>query len=110
MSKTDRAKALEIWKAIARGRWSIVDWIDSGDRRLILAVPTPTETFNPRGLTNREMQVVAHAVFGHSNKFISNHLTISAARVSLLLSSSIRKLGARTPAHLVKKMCEFRDL
>lgn len=110
LRKTDPEKALEIWKALVRGRWSMVDWLDSDDRRLILAVPNPPEVVSPRGLTEREMQVVTYAIFGHSNKFIAYQLGISKARVSLLLSSSMQKLGARTPAQLVKQVRDLRGL
>jgi DNA-binding CsgD family transcriptional regulator len=103
-------KALEIWKALVRGRWSMVDWFDTDGRRFVLAVPNRPDIADPRGLTEREMQVVTYAIFGHSNKFIAYQLGISKARVSLLLCSSMRKLGARTPAQLVKKMRDLRGV
>ena len=31
--------ALQIWKALVWGRWSMVDWFDSNDRRFVLALP-----------------------------------------------------------------------
>lgn len=101
-------EALEIWKALIRGRWSMVDWFDSDGRRFILAVPNPPDVVNPRGLTERETQVATYAIFGHSNKFIAYQLGISKPRVSLLLSSAMRKLGARTLPQLVKRMHELR--
>ena len=103
-------KALEIWKALVQGRWSMVDWFDTDGRRFVLAVPNAPDTADPRGLTEREMQVVTYVIFGHSNKFIAYQLGISRARVSMLLSSSMRKLGARTPAQLVKKIRDLRCL
>ena len=81
MRQSDPAKALEIWKALVRGRWSMVDWVDSDDRRLILAVPNPPDVGSPRGLSEREMQVVTYASFGHSNQFIAYELGISESRV-----------------------------
>jgi DNA-binding CsgD family transcriptional regulator len=56
------------------------------------------------------MQAVTYASFGHSNKLIAYQLGISGARVSTLLSTSMRKLGARTLAQLVKKMGDLRGL
>ena len=106
----DPHQALEIWKALVQGRWSMVDWFDSDGRRFVLAVPNPPDVVDPRGLTEREMQVVTYAIFGHSNKFIAYQLGISGARASLLLSSSMRKLGARTQAQLVKKVRDLRGL
>jgi len=106
----DPHKALQIWKALVQGRWSMVDWFDSDGRRFVLAVPNPPNVVDPRGLTERETQVVTYTIFGHSNKLIAYQLGISRARVSLLLSSSMRKLGVRTPAQLVKKIRDLRGL
>jgi DNA-binding CsgD family transcriptional regulator len=106
----DPHEALEIWKALVQGRWSLVDWFDTDGRRFVLAVPNPPDVVDPRGLTEREMQVVTYASFGHSNKLIGYQLGISGARVSTLLSSSMRKLGARTHAQLVKKIGDLRGL
>jgi DNA-binding CsgD family transcriptional regulator len=103
-------EALEIWKALVQGRWSLVDWFDTDGRRFVLAVPNPPGVVDPRGLTEREMQAVTYASFGHSNKLIAYQLGISGARVSTLLSTSMRKLGARTLPQLVKKMGDLRGL
>lgn len=104
----DPDKALEIWKALVQGRWSLVDWFDSDGRRFVLALPNPPDVIDPRGLTERETQVVAYASFGHANKFIAYQLGISRARVSMLLASSMRKLRVRTLVQLVKKVRDLR--
>jgi DNA-binding CsgD family transcriptional regulator len=104
----DPHKALEIWKALVQGRWSLVDWFDSDGRRFVLALPNPPDVVDPRRLTERETQVVAYASFGHANKFIAYQLGISRARVSMLLASSMRKLHVRTLAQLVKKVRDLR--
>ncbi|MGB8329748.1 MAG: helix-turn-helix transcriptional regulator [Polyangiales bacterium] len=110
MRDTDPEKALEIWKALVQGRWSIVDWFDSDQRRFVLAIPNSPETVNPRGLSERESQIVAQAVLGHTNKMIAYRLGLSTSRVSLLLRSAMKKMGARTRAHLVQKMSTFQPL
>ena len=106
----DPHETLAIWKALVQGRWSMVDWFDTDGRRFVLAVPNPPDVVDPSGLTEREMQVVTYAVFGHSNNFIAYQLGISGARVSMLLCSSMRKLGVQTPAQLVKKIRDLRRL
>jgi DNA-binding CsgD family transcriptional regulator len=108
LRKGDPDKAFEIWKALVQGRWSMVDWFDTDGRRFVLAVPNPPDVLDPRGLTEREMQVVTYAMFGHSNKMIAYHLGISNPRVSFLLTSSMKKLGVRTHAQLVKKLHDLR--
>jgi DNA-binding CsgD family transcriptional regulator len=110
MRDTDPDAALQIWKALVRGRWSIVDWFDTDGRRFVLAIPNSPEVTDPRGLSERESQVVAFAVRGHTNKMIAYRLGLSTSRVSTLLRSAMRKLGVRTRAHLVTKLREFQSV
>ncbi len=110
MRNTDPDEALEIWKALVRGRWSIVDWFDTDGRRFVLAIPNPPEVTDPRGLSKRESQVVTAAAMGHSNKMIAYRLGLSTSRVSTVLRSAMRKMGVRTRAQLVKRMRGFQAL
>jgi DNA-binding NarL/FixJ family response regulator len=95
---------------MVRGRWSMVDWFDSDERRYVLAVPNQPSVTDPRGLTERENQVVGAAVLGHSNKMIAYRLGLSTSRVSTLLRSAMRKLGFRTRNELVSHMSDFQAL
>lgn len=99
--------ALAQWWALVRGRWSMVDWFDTDERRYVLALPNPPSTPNPRGLTEQEQRVVAFAALGDSHKFIAYRLGLSRSRVSHLLASSMRKLGIKTQAQLVEKISAF---
>lgn len=110
MRDTDPDRALEMWKALVQGRWSMVDWFDSDRRRYVLAIPNSPDSGDPRGLNARESQVVAEAVMGHSNKIIAYRLGLSTSRVSLLLRNAMRKLGTRTRAQLIEKMSGFQQL
>ena len=110
LRRDDPDQALQIWKALVRGRWSIVDWFDSDERRYVLAVPNSPNVTDPRGLTERENQVVAAAVLGHTNKMIAYRLGLSTSRVSTVLRSAMRKLGFRTRAQLVSYMGDFQSL
>ena len=69
--------ALQIWKALVWGRWSMVDWFDSDDRRFVLALPNSPSISDPRGLSEREREVVAYAVLGESGKVIGGRLALS---------------------------------
>jgi len=102
MRQTDPQKALEGWKALVQGRWSIVDWFDTDGRRFVLAIPNAPELVDPRGLTERESQVVWMAAEGMTNKMIAYRLGLSTSRVSLLLRNAMQKRGARTRPQLVK--------
>ena len=104
MRDDDSEEALLTWEALIRGRWSLVDWFDTDDRRYVLAVPNPPGVSDPRGLTERESQVVAYAALGESHKLIGYRLGISRARVANHLRSAMRKLGVKTAAQFVTKM------
>ncbi|MBW2210934.1 MAG: helix-turn-helix transcriptional regulator [Deltaproteobacteria bacterium] len=110
LRETDPEKALKTWKALVWGRWSLVDWFDTDGRRFVLAIPNPPHVTDPRGLTERENQVVGYAMLGDTNKIIAYRLGLSTSRVSLLLRSAMKKLGFRTRAHLVRTIREFQAL
>lgn len=110
LRNSDPNAALEIWQALVRGRWSMVDWFDTDGRRFVLAIPNAPEVNDPRGLTERESQVVTYAGFGDSNKMIAYRLGLSLPRVSLHLRNAMRKLGLRTRVQLVTRMRAFRSL
>jgi DNA-binding CsgD family transcriptional regulator len=107
MRESDPEKAIELWQALVRGRWSTVDWFDSDGRRYVLGLPNAPEVSDPRGLTEREMQVVALVLSAHTNKLIGYNLGLSKGRVSTLLRSAMRKLGVQTRAQLVAKFRNF---
>jgi DNA-binding NarL/FixJ family response regulator len=110
LRESDPEQALEIWKALVHGRWSTVDWFDTDGRRFIIAIPNSPNVVDPRGLTERERQVVAYAAQGQTNKMIAYRLGLSKSRISLLLRSAMRKLGARTRVELVRRLREFEAL
>jgi len=104
LRRDDPSKALETWKALVRGRWSLVDWFDSDGRRFVLARPNPPKVFDPRGLSAQECQVVTFVLLGDTNKLIAYRLGLSQGRVSVLLNSAMHKLGAKSKAQLVHKL------
>jgi DNA-binding CsgD family transcriptional regulator len=58
---------------------------------------------DPRGLTEREMQIVALVLCGQTNTMIGYNLGLSKGRISTLLRSAMRKVGVPTRAQLVAK-------
>ena len=76
----------------------------------MLGLPNAPTVTDPRGLTEREHQVVTYAITGQTNKLIAYQLGLSKGRVSTLMSSAMRKLGVQTRAQLVKKLRDFRTL
>ena len=109
LRREDPDAALAIWEALVRGRWSMIDWFDTDDRRYTLAVPNPPNVADPRMLTERESQVAAYAALGESHKMIAYRLGISRSTVSHALSSVRRKLGAKTHFQLVQRLSSFQQ-
>jgi DNA-binding CsgD family transcriptional regulator len=108
LRKSDPEEALATWWALLQGRWSFVDWFDTDGRRFVLAHPNPPNVSDPRGLTEREAQVVAFAALGETGKLISYRIGMSESTISRELDSAMHKLGVKTQAQLVEKMRGLR--
>ena len=110
LRREDPEEALEIWRALVEGRWSMVDWFDSDGRRFVLAHPNPPNLKDPRGLSERERQVATYAALGESNKLVSYRLGISQPKVSTTLKSVMHKLGVQTRPQLVERLRAFESI
>lgn len=104
LRREDPDEALGLWHGLVRGRWSLVDWFDTDQRRYILAQPNPPDLGDPRGLSDSELQVVTYAAKGETGKLLAYRFGISRQRVSFLLNSAMHKLKVKTQAQLVEKM------
>lgn len=93
--KRDATRALEEWRALVDGRWSLVDSFESDGRRYLVARQNDPRIAFPRKLSDRERQVASYAARGYSNKFIAYALGLSASTVSSHLNAAMRRLGAR---------------
>ena len=107
LRREDPQKALEIWKSLISGRWTMVDWFDTDGRRFVLAIPNSPELDDPRGLTEQESQVVNFLLLGDTSKLIAYRLGMSASRVSGLLKSAMRKLGVTSKIQMLEKLGPF---
>jgi DNA-binding CsgD family transcriptional regulator len=94
------AQAVELWKALLQGEWSVVDHVDTDGKRLLLARRNRPAVGDPGALTLRERQIVAYAALGHSIKFIGYELGLSPSTVSAHLKSALRKLRLRDRSEL----------
>ncbi|MBW1905912.1 MAG: helix-turn-helix transcriptional regulator [Deltaproteobacteria bacterium] len=90
-----------------RGRWSLLDWFDTDGRRFVIAKPNAPNIGDPRGLTEREAQVVTYAALGETGKIIGYRFGLSTSTVSSLLLSAMHKLGVSSQAQLAEKMRGF---
>jgi DNA-binding NarL/FixJ family response regulator len=92
LRRRDPSEAVEIWRGLVAGRWSLVDRFDSDGRRFLVAHKNDPSMRDPRGLTERERQVVGYADLGRSNKAIAYELGISPSTVGAILTNARAKL------------------
>jgi len=91
---------MENWKGLVQGRWSIVDYFDTDQRRFVVAIKNDPNFPDPRGLTLRERQVAEFIGLGHTNKEISYTLGISPSAVTNCTVRARHKLGLSSIAEL----------
>lgn len=94
--------ALDVWRGLVRGQWSLVEQHDADGRRYMLAHRNAEHVVDPRGLTNMESRVVGLAVRGYSNKVIAYHLGISEGTASAHLHAAMTKLKIESRVELVR--------
>jgi DNA-binding NarL/FixJ family response regulator len=92
--------ALQVWRALVAGRWSLVDRFESDGRRHVVAVRNPAGARDPRGLSEGEHTVARYVALGHSNKLIAYSLGLSEGTVAAFVSRALRKLGLSSRAAL----------
>lgn len=95
LRRGDGNAALESWRALVAGRWSLVDSFERDGRRYLVALRNDAQVPGLRALTLRERQVLGHAALGHSNKLIAYELGLAPSTVSSLLKRGLAKLGLR---------------
>jgi DNA-binding CsgD family transcriptional regulator len=97
----DSAEAVDLWKGLVAGQWSLVDRFDTDGKRFYVAHRNGAGVTGPNALTEREQQVVAFATIGDSNKLIAYRLGLSKSTVGTHLSSAKLKLGVATRTELI---------
>ena len=102
LRRRDPHEALETWRGLVDGRWSLVDTFDTDGRRYVVARANEPDARDPRALSPKESRVVGYAALGHSNKEIAYALGIAASTVATHLTSAQRKLCAPSRVELVR--------
>lgn len=95
-------EAVDLWRALVDGRWSLVDHFDNDGRRFLLARPNePSARSALRALSARQRDALALATLGHGNKFIGYQLGLTSSAVAMLLARAAQKLGVRSRLQLM---------
>lgn len=93
--RADAREALEIWRALVEGRWSLVERDDTDGRRLYYAFENPPQTLHYRGLSAVEAAVVDLSSKGLTGKYVAYALGITESTVSRSLQAAATRLGFR---------------
>jgi DNA-binding CsgD family transcriptional regulator len=96
----DQDETLEIWEALASGKWSLLDYFDNDGKRFVVAVKNAAPIDKRLELSTREREVSALAALGHRDKEIANALGLSIPAVTGALHRARKKLGVTSRAAL----------
>jgi DNA-binding CsgD family transcriptional regulator len=99
--RVSAGETVELWRGLVDGTWSLVDHVEAGGRRMVLAVRNAPGVVDPRALTPLERDVLGLALMGRSNKWIGYALGIAPSTVADHLSRASRKMGARSRTELI---------
>jgi DNA-binding CsgD family transcriptional regulator len=102
LRRKDPEAALNLWRGMLEGRWSLIDRFERDGRRLVVAHRNNVATRGLRALTFRERQVVAYVTLGHSNKLIAYELGLSLGSIGTHLSAALGKLGLSSRLELIQ--------
>lgn len=103
-------EALEIWRGLVDGRWSLVDRFDGDGKHYLIAHKNPPNLRDHRALSPREAQVAAYLAMGLSNKVIAYALGVETTTVASHVVSIERKLNAGSRTELTRLLAAFHAL
>ncbi len=99
-TRHDADLALETWRGLVAGRWSLVDHFDNDGKRFLLAMKNAPQVDPSKDLTPRERRTCSLAAMGNRDKEIAYMLGISLASVTAALHRARAKLGVSSRAEL----------
>jgi DNA-binding CsgD family transcriptional regulator len=102
LRRADPEEALQLWRGLVAGTWSLVEHHDTDGKRYLLARRNQPGVREPTALTRSERSVLAFAAMGHQNKYIGYLLGLSASAVTSHLRSAERKLGFSSRGELIR--------
>jgi DNA-binding CsgD family transcriptional regulator len=94
--------AINVWKGIVTGHWSLLDHFQLDGQQYILARRCSGDKPAAHKLSHREREVTADVIRGYSNKAIAFRLGIGEATVATHLRRALSKLGIRSRRELIR--------
>jgi DNA-binding CsgD family transcriptional regulator len=101
LRKNEPERAVQLWRALVAGRWSLIESVDTDGRRFLLARRNAPSIADPKALGIEERRVAGHAALGHSTKLTAYALGIASSTVTERLATAMRKLGVGSRAELI---------
>ncbi len=95
------SSTLDVWEGLLRGRWSLVDHIDSDGTHFLLVIRNDPDAEAPQTLSRKEAQVASYAAQSHMIKEIAYELGLAVSTVASQLSKALSKLGLGSRTELV---------
>jgi DNA-binding NarL/FixJ family response regulator len=94
--------ALEIVRGVLSGEWVVTDHFEGDDRRFVIV--QRGQAGDGRALSERERQVLAFAIRGHSNKFVAFELGLTPSTVATHLRRAMSKLRVESREALIQAL------
>ena len=108
--RNDANKALDLWRGLFAGRYSLADVFDSDGRRFVVAYENQPDVASDRRLTRRELQAVALAASGHGDALGAYALGVTTSTFRRHLGRALVKLGISDRTLLVDLVTRFEAL
>lgn len=89
----DGERALDLWRGLVHGRWTLVDRFESDGRRYLVALENAPQQRHPSALRPRESAALELARMGAAPKDIAYSLGVSPSNARALLATAMQKLG-----------------
>lgn len=102
--RDERSEVAKIWRSLLRGECVVIDRFEAGGRRYFVLQCCRSGDKHPRALSEREAEVILHAIRGETHKRIAYAIGLSRSSVTKLLRSALGKLHLRTQAQLVAQL------
>jgi DNA-binding CsgD family transcriptional regulator len=100
LRRHDPDAALDAWKGLVAGRWSLLERIDTDGKCFLVAHRNDPQISRPMAISLRERQILSARGRGLSIKLIAYELGLSSATVSRTLRAGMAKLGIVREAEL----------
>ena len=99
--RKDPVHALDLWRGLVAGEWSLVEKWENDGKRYLAAYRNRPDVRDPRALTSHESTVLRYVSLGASNKEVAFALGLSIGSIGSAVSQLLRKFGCQRRTDLL---------